>query len=69
MKMKISIILFLALSFTIRAQVVEELVYPVVPITDACHFAYDDTATTRIMPAADFIKLKGVWAANNYCLG
>ncbi len=62
----LSILLF---SLLVHAQVEQELVYPVVPIADKCHTAFDDTTSIRIMSKVQFESLGGIWIANNNCLG
>jgi hypothetical protein len=61
-------LLFL-ISFNAFAQTKEELVYPLVPIEDLCHFAFDDTTTLHIVSKSDFQKLDRIWYTKNSCYG
>lgn len=49
------------------AQTKEELVYPVVPIADECHYAFDDTTSKRVISLKDFQSLDRIWTTFNSC--
>ena len=53
----------------VNAQTTEELVYPVIPIADNCHFAFDDQDSIKIISVEDFQEIDSVWTTFNACLG
>ncbi len=70
MVLSIRILLFLVLIGTqsaSSAQVVAELVYPVIPIRDDCHYVFDDTSTVRVISKADFQQIERLWHTRDFC--
>jgi hypothetical protein len=63
--------LFLLTVFYISvfSQATEELIYPVVPIADECHYAFDNNDSIQIISIADFQKIDSIWTTFNACLG
>ena len=54
---------------SIFGQVTEELIYPVVPIADECHYAFDNNDSIQVISMADFQKIDSIWTTFNTCLG
>jgi hypothetical protein len=54
---------------SIFGQVTEELIYPVVPIADECHYAFDNNDSIQVISMADFQKIDSIWTTFNACLG
>lgn len=70
MAKSIRILLFLVLIGTqsaSSAQIVAELVYPVIPIRDDCHYVFDDTSRVRVINKADFQQLDRLWHTKDFC--
>lgn len=53
----------------LQAQVKAELVYPVVPVADDCHFVFDDTSSIRIVERIEFLKWDKLFSTENKCFG
>lgn len=51
----------------VQAQVVAELVYPVIPIRDDCHFVFDDSSSVRVIKKADFQQIDRLWFTKDFC--
>jgi hypothetical protein len=49
-------------------QVTEELIYPVVPIADECHYAFDNNDSIQVISMADFQKIDSIWTTFNTCI-
>ena len=66
-----SCFLFVLATFctSIFGQVAEELIYPVVPIADECHYAFDNNDSIQVISMADFQKIDSIWTTFNACLG
>lgn len=45
----------------------EELVYPVIPIRDDCHFVFDDTTSVRVVKRDAFLELDRLWHTEDFC--
>ena len=60
---------FLLVCIVSAAQTKEELIYPVVPIADECHFLFNDTTSVRTISKQDFLELKQLWTTNDTCVG
>ena len=54
---------------SIFSQVTEELIYPVVPIADECHYAFDNQDSIQVISIEDFQKIDSIWTTFNSCLG
>lgn len=61
------LLVFIGYANHISAQIVAELVYPVIPIRDDCHFVFDDTTTVRVISKADFQQIDRLWHTKDFC--
>jgi len=52
----------------VNAQTTEELVYPIIPIEDNCHFAFDHHDSIQIISVEDFQKIDSIWTTFNTCM-
>lgn len=60
---------FLIVCTLCKAQTKEELIYPVVPIADECHYVFDDTSRHRIILREDFLQVDKLYSTFNSCFG